>query len=77
MSTTIDHLSYSHGRSTIQLLDDLRLSYAVVATGLILLGFFWNNLVGFNWRYVVLILSAFFAAEEEEIHRCVELAPNQ
>jgi len=61
MSTTIDHLSYPHVRSTIQLLDDLRLSYAVVSTGLILLGFFWNNLIGFAWRYVALILGVFFA----------------
>ena len=48
-------------RSAIQLTIDLRLSYAVIATGLILLGFFWNNLQGFNLQYVILIVGIFFA----------------
>jgi len=52
---------FSHDRSTIQLLNDLRLSYAVVSTGLILLGFFWNNLTGFDWQYLVLIVGIFSA----------------
>ena len=42
-------------------MDDLRFSYAVVSSGLILLGFFWNNLTGFTWQYIALILSIFFA----------------
>ncbi len=50
-----------HDRSTVQLSIDLRLSYAVVSTGLILLGFFWNNLTGFGWQYVILIVGVFFA----------------
>ena len=55
------HLSHLYGRSIIQLLIDLRLNYVVVSSGLILLGFFWNNLEGFNWQYVALITSVFFA----------------
>ena len=55
------HLSQLYGRSITQLLIDLRLHYVAVSSGLILLGFFWNNLEGFNWQYVTLIMSAFFA----------------
>jgi len=51
----------SSSRSIAQVLVDLRLSYAVVATGLILLGFFWNKLDGFSLRYVALIVSVFLA----------------
>jgi 4-hydroxybenzoate polyprenyltransferase len=40
---------------------DLRLNYAVVSSGLILLGFFWNNLNGFDWQYMALIVSTFCA----------------
>jgi 4-hydroxybenzoate polyprenyltransferase len=45
----------------LQLLIDLRLSYAVVSSGLVLLGFFWNNLEGFDMQYLVLIVSIFCA----------------
>jgi len=45
----------------VQLLIDLRLSYSVISTGLILVGFFWNNLTGFIWNYVALIVGIFFA----------------
>ena len=55
------HLSRRYGQSTIQLLKDLRLNYAVVSSGLILLGFFWNKLEGFDWQYVALIVSIFYA----------------
>ncbi len=48
-------------RSAIRLMIDLRLAYAVVSTGLILVGFFWNNLEGFGLRYVTLIVGIFFA----------------
>jgi len=48
-------------RSTIQLLIDLRLNYAVVSSGLVLFGFFWNDLNGFDWLYMALIVSVFFA----------------
>lgn len=50
-----------YGRSTIQLMIDLRFSYAVIASGLILLGYFWNNLEGFSLEYVILIVGVFFA----------------
>jgi len=55
------HRSHLYGRSIIQLSKDLRLNYAVVSSGLILLGFFWNNLNGFDWQYMALIVSTFFA----------------
>jgi len=55
------HLSWRYGQSMIQLLKDLRLNYAVVSSGLILLGFFWNKLEGFDWQYVALIVSIFYA----------------
>ena len=55
------HLSHLYGRSIIQLLIDLRLNYVLVSSSLILLGFFWNNLEGLNWRYVALFISVFFA----------------
>lgn len=48
-------------KTIIQLLIDLRLSYAVIATGLILLGFFWNGLEGFGLKYISLIVGMFFA----------------
>jgi 4-hydroxybenzoate polyprenyltransferase len=50
-----------YGRSKIQLLNDLRFNYAVVSSGLILFGFFWNKLDGFDWPYVALIVSIFCA----------------
>ena len=55
------HRSHLYGRSTIQVLKDLRFNYAVVSSGLILFGFFWNNLEGFDWQYVALIMSIFLA----------------
>ena len=55
------HRSHLYGRSIIQLSKDLRLNYAVVSSGLILLGFFWNSLNGFDWQYMALIVSTFFA----------------
>ena len=48
-------------RSIIQFFIDLRLNYAVVSSGLVLFGFFWNNLRGFDWVYVTLIISIFFS----------------
>ena len=48
-------------QSTLQLLIDLRFGYAVVSSGLILLGFFWNNLAGFTFQYVILIVGIFCA----------------
>ncbi len=46
--------------STFQLLINLRISNAIVPTGLILLGLFWNNLAGFGLGYLFLIFSTFF-----------------
>lgn len=53
--------SHSGNRSTIQLMIDLRLGYAVVSSGLILVGFFWNNLKGFDLQYIFLIVGIFLA----------------
>jgi len=50
-----------YDRSMIQFLIDLRLNYAVVSSGLVLFGFFWNGLRGFDWEYVALIISIFFS----------------
>ncbi|MFQ5891183.1 MAG: UbiA family prenyltransferase, partial [Candidatus Methanofastidiosia archaeon] len=61
MLDSSNRLSHPRGRSTIQLMIDLRLDYAAVSTGLVLLGFFWNNLAGFTWQYVALIVGIFFA----------------
>ena len=47
--------------SKIQLLKYLRFNYAVISSGLVLFGFFWNNFEGFDWKYVALIISFFFA----------------
>jgi len=55
------HPSQLYGRSITQLLTDLRLNYVVISSGLIFLGFFWNNLEGFNWQYVTLFMSVFSA----------------
>ncbi len=46
--------------STFQLLLNLRISNAIVPSGLILLGLFWNNLAGFGLGYLFLIFSTFF-----------------
>ena len=48
-------------RSVIRIMIELRLGYAVVSTGLILLGYFWNKLEGFSMEYIVLVVSIFFA----------------
>lgn len=48
-------------RSAVELMIDLRFGYAVVSSGLVLVGFFWNNLQGFSLQYVVLIVSIFCA----------------
>ena len=48
-------------RSIFQFLIDLRLNYAAVSSGLVLFGFFWNGLRGFDWIYVALITSIFFS----------------
>jgi 4-hydroxybenzoate polyprenyltransferase len=47
--------------SPVALMIDLRFNYAVVSSGLILVGFFWNNLYGFSLHYVLLIVSIFCA----------------
>ncbi|MBU7043754.1 MAG: UbiA family prenyltransferase [Theionarchaea archaeon] len=47
--------------SPVSLMIDLRFNYAVISTGLILVGFFWNNLYGFSLEYVMLIVSIFCA----------------
>jgi 4-hydroxybenzoate polyprenyltransferase len=47
------------GQSALQLLEDLRFDYAVVSSGLILVGFFWNYLQGFSWHFVILVVSVF------------------
>lgn len=52
---------YYHGQSALRLMIDLRFGYAVVSSGLILVGFFWNNLQGFSLQYVVLIVGIFLA----------------
>ncbi len=39
---------------------NLRFSNAAVNTGLVLSGLFWNNMTGFDLRYLVLIFSMFF-----------------
>lgn len=54
-------LPYIYGRSIIQVMFKLRLNYALVSSTLLLGGFFCNNLVGFNWEYMSLILGFFFA----------------
>ncbi len=55
----ISHTHYS--RLAIQRMIDLRFHYAVVSTALILLGFFWNSLKGFDLPYISLIVGTFFA----------------
>ena len=61
MDAVSSYRIYSQSRSAIKVMMDLRFSYAVMSSGLILLGFFWNNLQGFSLRYVVLIISVFCA----------------
>ena len=53
---------YNHGQSALQLMIDLRFAYAVTSSGLILVGFFWNNLQGFSLQYIMLIVSIFSVA---------------
>lgn len=60
MMSTSSAFSY-RSESIIDLMIDLRFSYAVVSSGLILVGFFWNNLHGFSLEYVTLIVSIFCA----------------
>ena len=55
------NLPIIYGRSIIQVMFKLRLNYALVSSTLLLGGFFCNNLVGFNWTYMSLILGFFFA----------------
>ncbi|MBU7031811.1 MAG: UbiA family prenyltransferase [Theionarchaea archaeon] len=52
---------YTGTCSPVSLMIDLRFNYAVVSSGLILVGFFWNNLQGFSLRFIVLIVSIFCA----------------
>lgn len=52
---------YHRTSSAIRVMTDLRFSYAVVSSGLILVGFFWNNLQGFSLQYTMLIFSVFCA----------------
>lgn len=52
---------YHRSCSAIRVMTDLRFSYAVVSSGLILVGFFWNNLQGFSLLYTMLITSVFCA----------------
>ncbi|MFQ6124949.1 MAG: UbiA family prenyltransferase [Candidatus Heimdallarchaeota archaeon] len=47
-------------KSTMQLLMNLRFSNAAVNTGLVLSGLFWNNMMGFDLGYLVLIFGMFF-----------------
>lgn len=54
-------LSHLYGLSVNQLMFKLRLNYALVSSSLLLGGLFCNNLVGFNWKYIALILGFFFA----------------
>ncbi len=61
MTNVSEPVTSPRERTTIQLMIDLRLSYAVIATGLILLGFFWNGLEGFGLKYISLIIGMFFA----------------
>jgi len=42
-------------------LTDLRLHYVAISSSLIFLGFFWNNLKGFNPQCVTLFMSIFSA----------------
>ena len=50
-----------HGRTGIQLMFKLRLNYALVSSSLLLGGWFCNKLIGFDWKYVALIVGFFFA----------------
>lgn len=56
-----EHLNSQSIRTKTQLLIDLRLSYAVVSSSLVLLGFFWNNLQDFSGMFIILVMSIFFA----------------
>lgn len=47
------------GRSPLQWLIDLRLTYAAVSSGLALVGLFCHRLVGLDWRYVALFFGFF------------------
>jgi len=55
------HLSHLYVRSITKLLTDLRLHYVAISSSLIFLGFFWNNLKGFNPQCVTLFMSIFSA----------------
>ena len=61
MSTSHVQTFDQSNRSLMQLLIDLRLSYSVISTGLVLVGFFWNNLEGFTLNYIALIVGVFLA----------------
>jgi len=50
-----------YDRPIFQLIIDLRLHYAGISSSLVLLGFFWNDLKGFNWEYLALCMGIFFA----------------
>jgi 4-hydroxybenzoate polyprenyltransferase len=52
---------YNHGQSALQLMIDMRFAYAITSSGLILVGFFWNNLQGFSLQYILLIVGIFMA----------------
>jgi 4-hydroxybenzoate polyprenyltransferase len=54
-------LSHLYGLSAIQLMFKLRLNYALVSSSLLLGGLFCNNLGGFDWGYIAIILGFFFA----------------
>lgn len=52
---------YNHGQSALQLMIDMRFAYAITSSGLILVGFFWNNLQEFSLQYILLIVGIFMA----------------
>jgi 4-hydroxybenzoate polyprenyltransferase len=61
MSYFKSHLFPLYDRTIFQLIIDLRLHYAGISSSLALLGFFWNDLKGFNWEYLALCMGIFFA----------------
>lgn len=59
MSSSLSLGSRLAGRSPLQWLIDLRLTYAAVSSGLVLVGLFWHRLVGIDWRIVALFFGFF------------------
>ncbi|MBU7015132.1 MAG: UbiA family prenyltransferase [Theionarchaea archaeon] len=57
--STSSYQVLGRSQSVLLLLEDLRFEYAVVSSGLILVGFFWNYLQGFSLQVIILAVSVF------------------